>query len=423
MISPRSRLTGTASAVVRFPPSRYLYSASVVGCLFLSACDGTTSHSGSNQAVQGDQSSAALTRLWSELRLIEDIQLPPIRFPKDLAPHPDMAAESFQLQAIFLQEDGSMMSVQAQLDRLAVSVEADSSSQWGFSDIMRASVAVGESGQSVLMTRESIERGALDLANSDQQSIYVIDTRLDLQTPSDDQTDLDSSDECMINYRFSTMLFASVQNGVTDALTLEIPMRACPDSVSLQGLNRWQASALAASATLGSTDTLSTVSNDRLQGHAWLSQTWGQMPPTGGAVLIDLVNLRLTSNTDASVQLLSANRSKRKTGRGPQTVRGTISTPSEGAQTLDLQWTDEGEQSSPTTGIIYPQRFRIRNQDSSIDLLLTPVVALPEVSDMLGIRWNGAVMVSGTHTGIGFVDFKPLNGNEPSVNTEDRQGG
>ena len=193
-------------------------------------------------------------------------------------------------------------------------------------------------------------------------------------------------------------------------------MPACPQTLSLRGLNRWQGSALQASATLGHADAMTAAGDETLwQGHAWLSQTWGNVPPAGGAVLIDQVNLRLTSDTGASIQLISASRSKRTSGRGPQTVQGSISTPPDGEQALELQWTDEGEQASPITGIVYPQRFRIRSQDKSIELLLTPVVALPEVRDSLGTRWNGAVTVSGTHSGIGFMDFKPLSGGEQNV--------
>ena len=136
-------------------------------------------------------------------------------------------------------------------------------------------------------------------------------------------------------------------------------------------------------------------------------------------MLIDRMNLRLTTDSGAGPQLVSASRSKRKSGRGPKTVQGTISIVANGGdQALELQWIDEGEQRSPITGLLYPQRFRIRSQDKSIDLLLTPVVALPEISDSLGIRWNGAVTVSGTHAGAGFMDFQPLYGSGQKVASE-----
>ena len=132
-------------------------------------------------------------------------------------------------------------------------------------------------------------------------------------------------------------------------------------------------------------------------------------------MLIDQVNLRLTADTGTGVQLVSASRSKRKSGRGPQTVQGAISNPAGGERAMKLEWFDEGEQTSRITGIIYPQRFRLRNQDESMDLLLTPVVALPEVRDSSGIRWSGAVTVSGTHSGVGFMNFQPLSGGGQNV--------
>ncbi len=406
---------GMVSIVARLARSQRLCSASTIGCLLLSACGGSVSDSSRQPEARDDQTQGVLTRLWFELRPDEDVQLPPIRFPADLSSHPEAASESFQLQAVFSREDGSMMSVQAQIDRLALGIGADSSSGWDFSDIMRASVAVGQSNQSTLEAGETIERRALGLANSDQESIYVIDTQLDLQPLSDDQAGLVTSDVCRVRYHFSTTL-ANGLNSTTDALFLDIAMPACPQTVTLRGLNRWQSGALQASATLGSVDRITAAADETLwQGHAWLSQTWGNMPPAGGAVLIDQVNLRLTTDSGTRIQLISASRTKRKTGRGPQSVQGTTSTLADGEQALELEWIDEGEQTSQITGLVYPQRFLIRSQNKSIDLLLTPVVALPELRDSLGIRWHGAVRVSGTHSGVGFVNFKPLSGGEQNM--------
>lgn len=396
------------SRIVRM---QLLWLALAVVCLWLIGCDNSSSDPLDDVVEQGGQRQSILMELWSELRPdATEMQLPPVHFPADLSPHPHAPAESFQLRAILSGAGGSLMSVQLQLDRLALDVAANADSDWGFSEIMRSSVVTGKPGETALEARETVERLALGLADSDQNSLHVIDTRLDYQRLAGKQRASDSPTRCAARYHLSTGI-ASAPVGSPEFADLDVSMSACPEALSLQGLNQWQASALATTATLRGAEATPADGSDMLwQGHAWLSQTWGNLPSANGAVLIDQLDLRLTKDAQATAQLLSVSRSKRRTGRGPQTVQATLTSLTEDARVLDLQWIDEGEQLSPISGMVYPQRMRIRSEDESVDLLLTPMVALPEISDSLGVRWSGAVMVSGTHTGVGFLDFQPLTG-------------
>lgn len=311
----------------------------------------------------------------------------PVSFPTDLTPHPDASAESFAVRALVFDQQQRMSSVFVQLDRIRLRENTTSESEWSYSSVFRAQSAIASDADMAPAFKEQIERGALGLANSEANSLFIGINKLQIVSENTPQQ------PCAAQLSLDASLIAE------RSISLASRIATCPDAVSVGSvLNQWEVAAVPVTGVLA---------NDPVNGHAWITHAWGQAPQAGGAVLLDQLRLRLT-NDNGEVLLLSANRSKRRSGTGPVTVLGQISSEQGDIDVPDLQWSDVGAMKSTATGFEYPTLFRITSTEFNVDLELRPIAAMSEIADTFGPRWASAVSLSGSHAGMGFVDMSPV---------------
>ncbi|MFK7853370.1 MAG: lipocalin family protein [Granulosicoccus sp.] len=358
--------------------------AIVLYCLFSSACQ-------SERVVQPHSSGLAQSQNWMNLlteEISETAAPKPVEFPDDLNAHPQSQAESFVLQAFVRTNDDKQYSVQVQIDRLNLKRNRAEFSQWSFTDVMRASLTLGESGAPHPQQRESISRVALGLAKANARTLQVEDVQLDIKP----------SEGC--DAKFTVV--GKLQDGTE--VSLEWRLTDCPETLLLGSLNQWTAAFASVSGQLAGE-----TAAQQLIGWGSVQHRYGQLPSAEGAVVFDEASVHLDDKW-----LLVVSRSKRRSGRGPQTVVATLSDISQQRQstssprTIDVQWVDEGTRQSDASGIPYPEFIRLISEESGISIQLVPIVGMPEIIDRLGARWDAGVIVSGSHKGDGFVHFKPL---------------
>jgi len=358
----------------------------------------------------------------------------PPSWPDDFATHPSMRSESFILQAIIqpaqghvpdnssrddtdglpahvldkpFNDKGPVASIILQIDRLGLTAKANSelaASDWQYSDVMRSVVSVdariADSGEltyqqfsafKVLATtpaRQRIQRMALGLASVEGNTLSTRNDRLAIQLNSVADT------PCRRQYRW----IATVAQGMR--ALLDFSMDTCPEGQSIGLLSRWQQSLVKVTGFLISNPSSQAVYLTPVEGNAWFSQQWGNLPGTGGAVAID--TLQLTLDDD---QVLNVSRSKRRSGRGPQTVSATISSPSLPTKSLELNWEDSADQRSSDSQRKVPASIRLVSADQSIDLEVTMLNRWVEAGALAGDQLQAAVWVDGTHRGAGFLSY------------------
>ena len=355
----------------------------VLFCALLSGCT-------DNEPSATPSASGPIPLDWqSFLDTDESDQIPllPVSFPADLAPHSEASAESFTVRALVIDQQQRMSSVYVQLDRIRLRADATNESKWSYSSVFRAQAAVASDGDAEPMFDELVERGALGLAGNDATSLFVGTNTLQLAS------DNTQTSPCSAQLSLDASLIAERR------ISLASQIATCPDAAFVgRVLNQWEVAAAPITGVLA---------NDAVIGHAWFTHAWGQPPQAGGAVLLDQLRLRLTDD-NGEVLLLSANRSKRRSGSGPVTVLGQISSEQGDVDVPDLQWSDVGTVKSTATGFEYPTLFRINSTEFNLDLELRPIASLSEITDTFGPRWASAVSLSGSHAGIGFVDMSPV---------------
>lgn len=356
----------------------------LIYCLFNSACQ-------AERVAQPHASGLAQSRSWMNLlteELSDKAAPEPVEFPDDLRAHPQSQAESFVLQAFLHTEDDKQYSVRVQIDRVALKRNTEESSQWSFTDVMRAGLTLGESDAPYLRHREAISRVALGLAEANAGELRVEDVQLNMTL----------SEGCDAQFK----LAGKSQGGVE--ISLKWRFTECPETLSLGSLNQWSAGFATVSGQL-----VGEAGDNPVTGWGSVQHRYGQFPPADGAVIFDQASLHLDDKW-----LLDVSRSKRRSGRGPQTVVATLSDTLQqsksmsATRTIDMQWVDEGMRQSDASAIDYPESIRLISEENGISLRLVPLVGMPEVIDRTGARWDAGVIVSGSHAGDGFVHWKPL---------------
>ncbi len=331
------------------------------------------------------------------------------RLPADIYVHLQTQFESFALEALLFTHDGTgaaggapAAAVIAQIDRFALQpagATGEVDSRWRYDSIMRSSVSIDAAAShstlaslGELERRETIQRMALELAGATAQSVWVGNDRLTIDVSGKDQT------PCERQYRWEAALSAEQQ------ITLEFSIATCPQVRAVGELNTWSESAVSITGTLPSVTPAGEPMNAAVSGTGWIRQSWGNVPGAAGAVVIDTLTLALDDG-----QRLDVSRSRRRSGRGPQTVSATLHATGQKSQALDLQWVDSTEQLlSADSGSAYPQHVSLRSSDGSLDIRASIMNRLSESSVGSDIRAHVPVVVTGTHTGAGFLSLTAL---------------
>ena len=342
---------------------------------------------------------------WRELlRSLPESSAPllPVQLPADLRTHSEQNVESFEARWALKSVNGKVFSVFAQLDRVKVKAEADSKSLWSFNDVARSTIASGSQDDSALVSREIFSRVALGLAESRGDEFLVGSTSMKLNQASSEQQNSEQQNSEQQNSEQTESCRRSIEFSHVDnrnsTITLSSKAEDCPQSASLGSFNQWQFDAM---------PTTGTFADETVEGVLWLTHRWGSSANFQAAVVLDQLRLAL-QNTDGRPQWVDITRSKRRSGRGPKTTLATIRDNQGRARNSTLTWDDSGEVVSSATGNVYPETIRIQDTSIGLDIVLTPAVELSEIRDSFQTRWSGALVVSGSHTGMAYLDFVPL---------------
>ena len=342
-------------------------------------------------------------------------------WPADLAFHPDALAESIELVAVLddiapARRDARRTThvVVRRFDRLRVRAPSDARDidveGFGFRDVVRTSVAVttGErdTGSASTEHRHRVERATLGLADASAQRLQVRDAWVERA---------DSGGGCG----------TSGHRSGDGRAELDFLQDACPSATSAGPL------VVTSSGTLDVSGTLE-VDGERRQvgGLGWVRRAWGGLPG-GGAVVFD----RLLVELDGA-GLVEVSRSKRRSGRGPRITSAGVRPPESGAagdapavpDALDgAEWLDgTGDGTGDGAGVgvdtgdgsgdgEVPDRWRLRAQSAGIDIVLEPLLDVPVIGDAVGRAWRGAVIARGSHAGIGFLEYLPIDAEPAAV--------
>lgn len=308
--------------------------------------------------------------------------LSPVVLPSDLRSHAEQMGESFEARWALTNAKGQLFSAFAQLDRLRLKENSNSNSFWSYSSVARANVASGSSDDTVLDVHEMFSRVALGLSDSLGDEFIVGSTSLSFEL----------DDSCKRNFRFSH------DDKRASAITLSAESSQCPHSVSLGSINQWEYDGIPA---------VGLLAGEEVEGLLWLTHRWGSAANVQSAVVLDQLRL-VVSDDDGIPQWFNVTRSKRLSGRGPKTILATSRDRQGDKRDAIIKWFDTGEVISPVTGTAYPETIRIQEVAMGLDIVVSPVVRLSEISDSLQTRWSGALNVSGSHTGLAYLDFLPV---------------
>jgi predicted secreted hydrolase len=144
---------------------------------------------------------------------------------------------------------------------------------------------------------------------------------------------------------------------------------------------------------------------ERVEGQAWFDHQWGdfRIDRFGGW---DWFALQFDDGSEVMLYLI-------RDALG-DVVSGAGSFVTPGGRTLALGGGDYellptgATWTSPRTGATYPAGWRVRVVGRGIDVVVEPLVADQEMDTRRTtgiIYWEGAVVVHGSHTGVGFVEL------------------
>jgi len=162
--------------------------------------------------------------------------------------------------------------------------------------------------------------------------------------------------------------------------------------------------------------------DDAVQGVAWVRHVWGELPVPGGPVVFDSALIELEQRG-----LLVVSRSKRRSGKGPETIEAHWHNDPQSA-VPDLIW-EELRTFSADAGPMGTDRvstasekligqeedrpaqrtvWQLSSASADLDIRLEPVSLDATIQDIDGARWSGAVLASGSHAGVGFVQIQSV---------------
>lgn len=141
----------------------------------------------------------------------------------------------------------------------------------------------------------------------------------------------------------------------------------------------------------------------RVTGEAWFDHQWGNFDARGA--VWDWFALQFDDGQDVMLSLV-----RNLSGRQVDTY-GTLSAPDGANKHLildDFSVEALGSWTSPASGATYPVGWRVRLGSAAIDAVLTPVLEASEFDARRttgNFYWEGAVKVSGSRAGRGFVEM------------------
>ena len=314
--------------------------------------------------------------------------------------HSQVPAESWHFLAVTGNGQNSRLAHSTRISRLRVrdDPKARPVSLWEFNDVFMLESELVDINTGKSETRQQIERAALGLSGTDSeaQKVWIGSTSL-AKFPNFDDTVLQGSTDNGSSENGST------KNECAARYTLDLPIvKNSPIKIDAVQLNCRDASVLrsavqSSSNSMHATFTIDST-NAKRAGRAWLVQSWGwPVNNDNAAVVFDRAWLVLNDEYEIQLQ-----QTKRRSGKGPSTTTGKIwpidaSGLTESAEDLMVTWTTN------YSGSVIS--WHISAANPRIDIVVERVV---ETSLSPDARWFGPIKFSGTHQGLGFMDYQPL---------------
>ncbi len=296
----------------------------------------------------------------------------------------------------------------ASLDRVAARSKDDVAaqpSQWHYEHVLRSSVVVDAVANRTplfdqlasIKPTSSVQRAALKLAGASDHQLWVGNNSLNIESIVDSPPN-----QCSARYRWQSEVSATLR------VQLEFLVQSCPQTQSVGDYTRWQLGGLAASGSLDELENSTVVRSTPIDATVWFSHGWGEVPNVGGAVVLDTLSIEIGSQ-----QRLDISRSRRRSGRGPETVEASLLDRNGGSRTIDIVWKDEEALATAASGTRYPNQITLSSVAENIDLSVYIMNRAIESDTGFGKSLNVPVIVSGSHTGSGFLNYVSINSTSP----------
>ncbi len=149
-----------------------------------------------------------------------------------------------------------------------------------------------------------------------------------------------------------------------------------------------------------------------VSGKSWFDHEWGTSALGADAVGWDWFGLQLDDGRDLMLFQIRT----RQAGVEPVSG-GTVVYPDGTTRTLSLAQVDFsvlGSWRSRTSGADYPVRWRLAVPSEDLDLLVEPIVDDQE-NRLAIVYWEGAVTVSGTRNGVGYMELTGYGSGLPGL--------
>ena len=146
-------------------------------------------------------------------------------------------------------------------------------------------------------------------------------------------------------------------------------------------------------------------------GEVWFDHQWGDFE--AAKLRWNWFALQLSDGADIMIFELFDRQGKPVQRMGTYARNGRISALGDG----DIGLSSSGSWKSPASGVSYPLDWTLSIPSKGVQLQVDPVIRASEFdarTTTLNVYWEGAVKLSGSHSGVGFME---LSGYEPAKET------
>jgi predicted secreted hydrolase len=313
-------------------------------------------------------------------------------FPADHGPHPGFRTEWWYFTGNLESTDGRRFGFQLTFFRNALAPEPpDSPSAWAARDVWMAHLALTDVESGRFHAFDRFERGALDLAGVRPEPLAVWTGPWRAASTGGET--------------FPLRLQAA-----QDDVSIDLLLEPAKDLVlqgdrglSQKGAEPGNASYYYSFTRLATRGTVRTGEDELdVQGSSWLDREWSTSALEAGQVGWDWFALQLADGRELMLYQL-----RRDDGSPSSESSGTLVAADGTTRHLardDFRIEPIATWTSPRSGAVYPARWRLTVPSESIELEVRPVLADQEL-DLAFRYWEGAVDVTGTAAGRGYVEL------------------
>jgi predicted secreted hydrolase len=323
----------------------------------------------------------------------------PFVFPEDHGPHPDFKAEWWYVTGNLRATDGTDRRFGVQFTVFRSALAPDSvgarSSAWATRQLHMAHIAIGDVAAGRFYHAETFDRAAAGLAGSSAEpvSAFLGTARLDQAGP------------LMESGAVPLRLRGDAEGAAFDLVARPLkPIVLQGDrGLSQKGPGPGNASYYYAQTRMATEGTMTLPDGEAVpvEGLTWLDREWSTSALAPNQVGWDWFALHLDDGRDLMLYQL-----RQRDGRKDPLSKGSLITASGekvGLDSGDYSLEPLATWESPLGGA-YPVRWRLRVPSADLDLVVTAALEAQEL-DATVRYWEGAVDVTGTATGVGFLEM------------------